>query len=187
MAKNSSRSTKAAEKRIEDLFMLMNKEEVFNFMPHRPPFLFIDTVEKIILPEALAQQNQIAPKDLIGATVVAHFTLMDDLAILAGHFPGNPILPGVIQIEMMAQASAFLSLGLRGIDKTKAKVETLLLGVESSKFRKPIVPGMKIEIRATMTKSRGLMAYYKCEILFEGKRISEASLLARLMVTAKGN
>lgn len=167
--------------------MLMNKEEVFNFMPHKPPFLFIDTVKDLILPDALEQKENVETKDLVGTTAVASFYVTDDMEILKGHFPGNPIVPGVIQIEMMAQASAFVTLGLKGIDKTKAKVETLLLGVESSKFRKPVVPGMEIEIRATMTKSRGPMAYYNCEILFEGKRISEASLLARLMVIVKGN
>lgn len=166
--------------------MIMTKEQVYKFMPHKPPFLFIDTVEDLILPEHLKDKFEITTKDLVGSTVVASFTVTNEMEILKGHFPGNPIVPGVIQIEMMAQASAFLSLGLKGIDKDKATVETLLLGVESSKFRKPVIPGMKIEIRATMTKNRGPMAYYGCEILFEGAKVSQASLLAKLTISEKG-
>ena len=166
--------------------MFMTKEQVYEFMPHKPPFLFIDTVKELILPDGLEDKETIVTKDLVGATAVACFKVTDDLEILKGHFPGNPILPGVIRIEMMAQASAFVSLGLKGINKSKAKVETLLLGVEGTKFRKPIVPGMEVEIRATITKNRGSMAYYDGAIFYEGNQIAQASLLARLIITEEG-
>lgn len=162
--------------------MLMNKEQVYNFLPHRPPFLFIDSVSKIFLPDCADKDNITNSKDLVGAKVVAHFEVKDDLEILEGHFPGNPILPGVVQIEMMAQTSAFVSLGLTGIDRDKIKVDTLLLGVESSKFRKPIIPGMHLEIHSAMNRSRGLMAYYDCQVFVDGEKMSESKLLARLEI-----
>ena len=162
--------------------MLMNKEEVFNFMPHRPPFLFIDTVDRVEVPEGVKELSEVASKDLVGTHVVANFSVTQDLEILKGHFPGNPILPGVIQIEMMAQASAFVSLALNIEDRDSYKVETLLLGAEGAKFRKPIVPGMDLEIHATMDKSRGLIAHYSCEIFSDGKKVSEAKILAQLKI-----
>lgn len=163
----------------------MNKEQVFDFMPHRPPFLFIDTVTSVEMPEGIENLEKVTSKDLVGAKVIANFKVTNDLEILKGHFPGNPILPGVIQVEMMAQSSAFVSLGLNGVNNENYKVETLLLGVEASKFRKPVVPGMDLEIHATMDKARGPIAHYKCEIFCENKKVSEAKILARLDIVKK--
>ncbi len=165
--------------------MLMNKEQVLNFMPHRPPFLFIDTVTSVDIPESTKELENVTSKDLVGSLVIANFSVTEDLEILKGHFPGNPILPGVVQVEMMAQASAFVSLGLNGLANDEYRVETLLLGVESSKFRKPVVPGMDLEIHAFMDKSRGPIAHYKCEVHCDGKKISEAKILAKLDIIKK--
>ena len=165
--------------------MIMNKKQVLGFLPHRPPFLFIDSVSELIIPDELRGTLIKNSKDLVGSSVKAHFYVDENLEILKGHFPGNPILPGVIQIEMMAQASAFVSLGLNGLDKDKVEVDTLLLGVESSKFRKPVKPGMKLEIHAAMDRCRGLMAYYNCSVFCEGEKISEARFLAKLAVKKK--
>ena len=164
--------------------MLLNKEQVLNFLPHRDPFLFIDSVKEVDL--SACQSSEIKePKDLVGAKVVAEFEIREDLEILKGHFPGNPILPGVVQVEMMAQASAFLSIPLVGSDLSGVNVETLLLSVDKAKFRKPLIPGMKLEIVATIGKVRGLMASYEGEIYCEGAKISEASLMAKIGITKK--
>ena len=164
--------------------MLMNKEQVLNFMPHRDPFLFIDTVSEVSIPDGVVIDDNSTGRDLVGAHVVASFSVTDKMEILKGHFPGNPIVPGVVQVEMMAQASAFVSLGLN-IDKDKYCVETLLLGVESAKFRKPIIPDMKLEIHATLDKCRGSFAHYSCEIHSNGVKISEAKILAKLDIIQK--
>lgn len=162
--------------------MLFNHEEVLNFLPHRPPFLFIDTVQQVDVDPEVLKKETITSKDLIGSKVIAHFEIREDLEILKGHFPGNPILPGVVQIEMMAQSSAFVSIAFNKMKKEGVKVETLLLGVESTRFRKPILPGMKLEIHAVMERCRGPIAYYTCEILSGGEKVSEAKFLARLNV-----
>ena len=161
--------------------MLVSKEEVFNFLPHKPPFLFVDTVESVTIPENIDKEN-ISSKDLVGAKVIAHYSVREDLEILAGHFPGNPILPGVIQVEMMAQSSAFMTLAINDMKLEGMKVETLLLGVDNAKFRKPIFPGMDLEIHATMDKCRGQMATYHCEIYSAGEKVSEAKFLAQIKV-----
>lgn len=164
--------------------MLLDKEQVINFLPHRDPFLFIDSIKEIDTSQCEASEIR-QPKDLIGARVVAVFEIREDLEILKGHFPGNPILPGVIQVEMMAQASAFLSVPLVGTDISKSNVETLLLGVDKSKFRKPLVPGMKLEIQASLTKVRGLIASYDGLITCDGVKLSEATLMAKIDITRK--
>ncbi len=162
--------------------MLLNDFEVKKFLPHRAPFLFIDTVGELIVPDSFKAIENPGTRDLIGIKVVAHFEVKEDLEILRGHFPGNPILPGVVQVEMMAQASAFISLPLNNLSITGLDVETLLVSVEKSKFRKPIVPGMKLEIHATMTKNRGTIASYQAEIFCDGEKTSEAEFLAKLEI-----
>jgi 3-hydroxyacyl-[acyl-carrier-protein] dehydratase len=165
--------------------MLLNEDEVLKYLPHRKPFLFIDTVKDVIVPDSIKGKDDVEAKDLVGTKVIANFKISKDLEILKGHFPGNPILPGVVQIEMMAQASAFVSLALNGLSIDGVNVETLLLAVESAKYRKPLLPGEELEIHATMDKSRGTVAHYFCEIFSEGKRVSEAKILAKLDIITK--
>jgi len=162
----------------------MNKDQVLTFLPHRPPFLFVDTIEEVIVSDAVKgkKKEEIQNKDLVGSTLIAHFEVKEDLEILAGHFPGNPILPGVIQVEMMAQASAFMSIAFNDMKVEGVNVDTLLLGVESAKFRKPILPGMKLQINSKIEKCRGMIASYYCEIFSNGEKVSEAKFLAKLDV-----
>lgn len=160
----------------------MNEEQVKAFIPHRPPFLFIDTVSSIELPAEVEKLETVTSKDLVGTKVIANFEVKEDLEILQGHFPGNPILPGVIQVEMIAQAAAFSSLGLNKLKFDGGqRVDTLLLGVESSRFRKPIIPGMKLEIHSVLSKCRGQVAVYTGEIFSNQEKIAEAQFIAKLV------
>lgn len=160
----------------------MNHQQVLDYLPHKPPFLFVDTVDRVEVPDEIKDKKDISPRDLVGTKAVANFLVKDDLEIIKGHFPGNPILPGVIQIEMMAQTSAFNSLALNDLNPLDVNVDTILMSVESSKFRKLVTPGMLLEIHAEMEKCRGNIASYKCEIFHEGERVSEARFLARLIL-----
>lgn len=162
--------------------MLLNVLEVKKFLPHRAPFLFIDSIQEVIVTDLFKTIESPDSKDLIGTKVIAHFEVREDLEILKGHFPGNPILPGVVQIEMMAQAAAFVSIPLKEFSKEDLNVETLLVSVEKSKFRKPITPGMKLEIHTTMLKNRGSIASYSAEIYSDGVKTSEAEFLAKLEI-----
>lgn len=164
--------------------MLLNKEQVLQFLPHRDPFLFIDSVESVDLSGCETQEPK-EPKDLVGAVVTAHYSISKDMTILEGHFPGNPILPGVVQVEMMAQASAFLSIPLVGTDVSNINVETLLLAVDKSKFRRPIVPGMDLVIKASLAKVRGMIANYEGEILCDGAKVAEATIMAKIGISKK--
>jgi 3-hydroxyacyl-[acyl-carrier-protein] dehydratase len=159
--------------------MLMEKKQVMDFLPHRDPFLFIDSVKEIIVPEELKNlTGPFRPQQLIGGKAICHFRVDNSVKVLEGHFPGDPILPGVVQIEMMAQAASFLAIHCK--PNAEAKIEVALLGVESAKFRKPVIPPMDLEIHATLTKVRGPIQMYDCEIYSNGDLMSQTSVMASL-------
>jgi len=158
--------------------MFMNKEQVMQFLPHRDPFLFIDSIESVVYPgKDLKEGEIITSKETVGSEVTAHYRTKEDHAIFAGHFPGNPVLPGVVQVEMMAQASAF---GLiRTVeDPAKSNMEVALISVAEAKFRKPIGPGMDLIIKSKCIKCRGPFATYECQLFNGDTLMSEAIAMA---------
>lgn len=164
--------------------MLYDKKQVMEFLPHRDPFLFIDGVKEVIAPESLkGKTGPFKPADIVGGKSICTFKVDNSVKVLEGHFPGFPILPGVVQIEMMAQAASFLTIFCieKPIEQTKLDVQ--LLGVESAKFRKPILPPMDLEIHATLTKVRGPIQMYDCEIYSNGELISQTSVMASLKIS----
>lgn len=112
--------------------MLLDAVQLQKILPHRYPFLFLDRVVEAVPGQSLIAQKLVSISD----------------PILQGHFPGFPILPGVVQVEAMAQAAVVLA-HLSGVFDP-AVHNCLFLGIEQAKFRAPVVPGdvLTIEIQA---------------------------------------
>ena len=111
--------------------------EIKELIPHREPFLFIGKLENI--------------KKLETATGVKTFTRSE--GFFRGHFPGQPVVPGVILVEMMAQtAAALIAYSIR--DKTFDKI-VYLMNIENTKFRKPVFPDEKIFANVKAIRSKG--------------------------------
>lgn len=163
--------------------MLMDKNQVMNFLPHRDPFLFIDGVKEISLPEELkGQTGPFTPQQLVGGKSICVFKVDNSVKVLEGHFPGDPILPGVVQVEMMAQAASFLATYTLTKSVNESKIEVALLGIDSARFRKPVIPPMDLEIHSVLTKVRGPIQMYECEIYANGELMSQTSVMASLKV-----
>jgi 3-hydroxyacyl-[acyl-carrier-protein] dehydratase len=169
--------------------MLLNKEQVISFLPHRDPFLFIDGIKSIELAQPLDENAEpiLDVKRLVGSTVTGIFNCHSDLIHLKGHFPGEPILPGVLQIEMMAQNGAFLALGLIPLSKFSLyKVHTKLVAVDRVKFRKGIIPPLEIIIETKLISSRGTFNSYQAKIYHDSHGvISEAEFMASVQLAKK--
>lgn len=166
--------------------MLMGKSQVMNFLPHRDPFLFIDGVKEVLLPPHLVgQKGPFTPSQIVGGKSICTFKVDQSVKVLEGHFPGAPILPGVVQIEMMAQAASFLCVYCLEKPIEESNLEVQLLGVDSARFKKPVIPPMDLEIHATLTKTRGPIQMYDCEIYSNGELISQTSVMASLKITYK--
>jgi 3-hydroxyacyl-[acyl-carrier-protein] dehydratase len=173
---SSSSVTKKVVKREEHI-MLIKREEIMSFLPHRDPFLFVDAVESVVP----ACDKVEAVKDLAGTKVIAMYRTKKDHAIFAGHFPGKPILPGVVQVEMMAQASSFIVKALKD-DISNMNLEVALVSVENAKFRKFILPEMDLVIKTECVKVRGPMISSNCEIYHDGVLMSEATVMASMKI-----
>ncbi|RLA63331.1 MAG: hypothetical protein DRQ88_05710 [Epsilonproteobacteria bacterium] len=154
--------------------MLIDKEQVKAFLPHRDPFLFIDSVESISGPSDLVKDT----KELEGVEVKTKYYIDKDHPVFKGHFPGNPILPGVIQVEMMAQTAGFTITKLYSMPFKDIDLKMALLKVENAKFRRPITPDMELDIVSICRKFKKKIAVYDCQIFHQGNLMSEASVLA---------
>jgi 3-hydroxyacyl-[acyl-carrier-protein] dehydratase len=112
--------------------MLLDAVQIQKILPHRFPFLFLDRIISAVPGESLVAQKLVSMSD----------------PILQGHFPGHPILPGVVQVEAMAQAGVVLA-HISGLFDLELH-HCFFVGIQEAKFRAPVVPGevLTIEIKA---------------------------------------
>jgi 3-hydroxyacyl-[acyl-carrier-protein] dehydratase len=131
-------------------------------LPHRYPMLLIDRVESLLPRKSIA---------CIKAVTINE-------PFFQGHFPGRPIMPGVLLVEAMAQAAGVLaveSLGLAGSGKL-----VYFMAIEGAKFRKPVEPGFLLRIEVDLVQDRGKICKFSGRVLVEGALAAEANFTAMI-------
>ena len=160
--------------------MILNTEQVMQILPHRDPFLFIDSVESVSIPGRELKLGELFDiKEIQDAQVIAHYKTKKDHAIFKGHFPDYPILPGVVQVEMMAQATSFIVFLIHK-NPAEMKMDVALLGITEAKFRKPVLPEMDLKLVSRTLKVRGPMITSECKLYHNDILMSEATVMASL-------
>jgi 3-hydroxyacyl-[acyl-carrier-protein] dehydratase len=137
--------------------MTLSIQEILDFLPHRYPFLLIDRVLEFERTKRLVAIKNVTVNE----------------PFFQGHFPGYPIMPGVLVIEAMAQAGALIMLAEIEDRKTKLAVFT---GIEKAKFRKPVTPGDQLRIEVEVLAMRSRAGRIAGRALVDGKLACEATL-----------
>jgi len=156
--KPSAPSSQKVEAPISPKGTALDIRQILNALPHRYPFVMVDRVIERTDDSLVAIKN---------VTINEPY--------FQGHFPGQPVMPGVLQVEAMAQAAGLIMLGRAAIDEAPKVV--FFMSADNVKFRKAVTPGDTLEIRAKLTKVRGRIAAAECECLVNGETVSSADLL----------
>ncbi len=138
--------------------------EVLALLPHRYPFLMVDRIYDIDADNSCVGVKNVTFNE-------PHFQ---------GHFPGQPIMPGVLIIEGMAQTAGAICVHSK--TATQSPKAVYFMTIDKVKFRKPVVPGDVIEYHMTKTKNRGNMWWYQGLAKVSGKVVAEAEVSAMLML-----
>jgi len=142
----------------------INKEEIRKLLPHREPMLLVDELINI--------------KKLKSATAIVN--VKKDSFYVQGHFPGRPVMPGVIIVEAFGQAAAALT--AHGIEKsTYANKLVFLMSIEKARFRKPIVPDCKLLLNIEAIRSHGRVWKYKGEAFVGEIKMADAQWSATIV------
>ena len=143
---------------------ILNKSQISNLLPHREPMLLIDELYDI--------------EKLSSATAIVN--VKKDSFFVQGHFPGNPVMPGVLIVEAFGQAAAALT--AHGIDKKEYENKLVfLMGIEKARFRNPVIPDCKLELNIEATRSHGRVWKYKGEAFVQGKKMADATWSATVV------
>ena len=135
----------------------LNKNQIRDLLPHREPMLLIDELFDI--------------KKLSSATALVK--VRKDSFFVQGHFPGSPVMPGVLIVESFGQAAAALT--ANGIDKSTYENKLVfLMGVEKARFRNPVIPNCELVLKIEAIRSHGRVWKYKGEAFVDNKKMADA-------------
>ena len=135
----------------------LNKSEIIKLLPHREPMLLIDELHDVI--------------DLKSATAIVN--IKKNSFFVQGHFPDNPVMPGVLIVESFGQAAAALT--AHGLDKSTYENKLVfLMGVEKARFRNPVIPDCKLVLKIEAIRSHGRVWKYKGEAFVDQIKMADA-------------
>ncbi len=139
---------------------MMDVREIQKLLAHRYPFLLVDRVTEIE----------------VGKRLVGFKNVTINEEFFNGHFPGHPVMPGVLQLEALAQACALLAYKSSGLNPDDLVI--YLMAIDNAKFRKPVVPGDRLTLTAEVVKTKGPIWKQRGVATVDGAVVCEADFLA---------
>ena len=147
--------------------MELDIQQIMERLPHRYPMLLVDRVLEMVP----------------GKSIVAIKNVSMNEPFFTGHFPHHPVMPGVLIIEAMAQASALFSFeGDENVNPANAKIAYYLVGVDGARFRRPVVPGDQLRLEVTADRISRTMCKYTGRATVDGHEVAEAKLMCAIRV-----
>ena len=137
-------------------------KQILTALPHRYPFLLVDRVVEVVQGESIHAIKCVSINE----------------PFFQGHFPGEPVMPGVLQLEALAQAGALLAEGMKPFDASKKVI--YLLGFDAVRFRRVVTPGDKLELHVKVLKRKGPIWKLAGEAKVDGEIAAEAEILATI-------
>ena len=141
-----------------------NIDDIKRLIPHRYPFLLIDKVIDIVKNES--------------ATGVKNVTVNEPY--FPGHFPSSSVVPGVLQIESMAQTAAVLV--AKSLDVSDSNALVLLTTIDNAKFRKPVIPGDVMSLFISVRKIRNKLWKFNGQVIVDSQKVSECEFSAMMRI-----
>jgi 3-hydroxyacyl-[acyl-carrier-protein] dehydratase len=142
----------------------LENSDIQRLLPHRYPFLLVDRIVDIL-------------PDGEGGTGIKNITANEPQFM--GHFPGNPVMPGVLIVEGMAQTAGAIAASLQGAAGSSS---VLFLTIDKAKFRKQVVPGDTVEYRVLRKAKKRAMYWFRGEAFVRGELVAEAEVGAMITV-----
>jgi len=133
--------------------------KIMELLPHRYPFLLVDRV------------TAVEP----GASLSAIKNVTFNEPFFQGHFPGQPIMPGVLLLEAMAQATGLLAFS--GMDGAHKSSLYLLVGIDKARFRGQVLPGNQLQLEISLKRTMRGIGMFDCQALVDGKVVAEAEMM----------
>ena len=147
---------------------MMDVREIMEIIPHRYPFLLVDRIESM-------EEG----KEIVG---IKNVSINEPFFV--GHFPGNPIMPGVLIVEAMAQVGGILA--FHSSPKEWAGSLVYFMGIDKVRFRKPVVPGDQLRLKLTTIRQKKRIFKMRGEAYVEDTLVAEAELMAAIENKAAG-
>jgi 3-hydroxyacyl-[acyl-carrier-protein] dehydratase len=134
--------------------------KIMALLPHRYPFILVDRIVEMTPHERIVGLKNVTMNE----------------PFFQGHFPGAPVMPGVLIVEAMAQAGGILAYASRGEDEEKELV--YFMGIDRARFRKPVIPGDQLILEMVSTKTRGNVFKMSGKASVDGAMVAEAEIMA---------
>lgn len=142
---------------------MMDLLEIQKLLPHRYPFLLVDRVVEIVPGQKLRAYKNVSINE----------------PFFNGHFPGHPVMPGVLILESLAQACAILAYKSADLDPTR--MVSYLMAIDGAKFRKPVLPGDRLDLEVLVLKQKGPVWKQKGTASVGGVKVAEGEFLATVV------